>query len=769
MEESLRNSLRQLENYKYALDESSIVTITDQNGIIRQVNDNFCKISKYSREELIGRDHGIMNSGFHPEEFFRDMWENISNGKIWRGEVKNKAKDGTYFWLDSTIVPFPDELSKPFQYAAIRSDITKQKMQEENIILFNEQLQKRVEEKTKEISEKEFFLRESQRAGNIGSYKTNFITGYWQSSETLDGIFGIDKNYDRNIAGWLELVHPDDRQMMDEYLRQEVVGKQKPFNKEYRIIRNNDNETRWVQEYGYIKFDDRGNSLELIGTIQDITERKTVDEKLTESMFALMEAQRISHIGSWFLNISETNEIPGQIVWSKEMYKIHGVSMDSFTPTVESLINLIHPDDRLLMQNWIYACITGKKSGELEFRIILPDGAIRIISGRGELICDAQNKPHSIRGTAQDITERKKSEEEMLRHSSILEATSDFVGIATPDQRIVFLNKAGRIALGIGEKEDLSQGIISDFFPAWANEIILKEGVPAAINTGKWIGETTFRTRAGVEIPVSQVAIAHKNANGQLQYLSTIARDITLQKEAKQKLKKFAAELQASNIELERFAYVASHDLQEPLRMVTSFLGLLKKKYNEQLDDTGRSYLRFAVDGAGRMRSLIQDLLLFSKVDNHDEMMQLVDCNELMDEVQHDLLSSITESEAILRVNPLPGISGYKSQLKQVLQNLVSNAIKYRSEKPPLIEISCEEKENHWQFCIKDNGMGIDPKFFDKIFVIFQRLHNKDKFSGTGIGLAVAKKIAERHGGIIWVESESGKGSSFYFTIGKKA
>lgn len=233
-------------------------------------------------------------------------------------------------------------------------------------------------------------------------------------------------------------------------------------------------------------------------------------------------------------------------------------------------------------------------------------------------------------------------------------------------------------------------------------------------------------------------------------------------------LAKRAIELQASNTELERFAYVASHDLQEPLRMVSSFLQLLEKKLEGQLDDTTKKYIFFAVDGAERMKKLIQDLLQYSRVGSNKETVGNVDCNEVMEVITRMYSLAIEESKAVLTVHPLPVIKGEKSLIQQLFLNLVGNALKY-ADKQPIIEIGYEENDREWQFFVKDNGIGIDSKFFQKIFVIFQRLHNKTEYSGTGIGLAICKKIVDRHGGKIWVESEPKNGSTFFFTIPKMA
>jgi PAS domain S-box-containing protein len=233
-------------------------------------------------------------------------------------------------------------------------------------------------------------------------------------------------------------------------------------------------------------------------------------------------------------------------------------------------------------------------------------------------------------------------------------------------------------------------------------------------------------------------------------------------------LAKHATELASSNSELERFAYIASHDLQEPLRMVSSFLQLLQKRYGGQLDKKADQYIHYAVDGAERMKALIMDLLEYSRVGTGKDGFGWIDTGIVLKEVGDIFREKIIDARARIDIGEMPRVWGDKVQLTQLFQNLLSNALKYHSDQAPVIRIRAKEEPACWQFSIADNGIGIDPQFFDKIFIIFQRLHNKSDYSGTGIGLAICKKIVERHGGHVWVESAPGKGSTFYFTITKK-
>lgn len=238
-----------------------------------------------------------------------------------------------------------------------------------------------------------------------------------------------------------------------------------------------------------------------------------------------------------------------------------------------------------------------------------------------------------------------------------------------------------------------------------------------------------------------------------------------LNEQLEQRVADRTEELQRSNQELEQFAYVASHDLQEPLRMVSSYMQLIERRYKGKLDADADQFIDFAVDGAKRMQALIQALLAYSRVGSRGKPLEPTSCAKVLEEVMSNLQLAIEEAGAIVTHDEMPTVMADATQLSQLLQNLISNALKFRGAEAPRIHLGVKKEKGNWKFSVHDNGIGIEKQFFDRIFVIFQRLHTRGEYPGTGIGLAVCRKIVERHGGRIWLESEPGKGTTFYFTI----
>jgi PAS domain S-box-containing protein len=285
------------------------------------------------------------------------------------------------------------------------------------------------------------------------------------------------------------------------------------------------------------------------------------------------------------------------------------------------------------------------------------------------------------------------------------------------------------------------------------------------------------RRKDGTEFPVDICLWPLERAEGV--FILTAVRDMTETKrlqaelvrehrelvEARRVLEETVADLKRSNADLQQFAYVASHDLQEPLRMVASYTQLIAKRYKGKLDTDADEFIGYAVEGATRMQRLINDLLAYSRVTTQGRVFEQVDCNQILEDVLGNLRIAVEESRVVVTHGALPVVTADGGQLGQLFQNLMGNAIKFHGEAPPRIHVSAERRNSEWRFSVRDNGIGVDPQYAERIFVIFQRLHNREDYPGTGIGLALCKKIVECHGGRIWVEPELGKGATFYFTL----
>jgi PAS domain S-box-containing protein len=367
---------------------------------------------------------------------------------------------------------------------------------------------------------------------------------------------------------------------------------------------------------------------------------------------------------------------------------------------------------------------------------------------------------HELKRTEEDL---KKSEE---RFRLIVEGVRDYaVFMLDPKGYITSWNAGAERIKGYKADE-----ILGRHFSIFYRQEEIERGSPEqelkiAKKQGSY-GEERLRVRKdGSTFWASVLITPVYDETGAFRGFSKVTRDITERKHAEEKLKESLENLERSNKELEQFAYVASHDLQEPLRMVSSYTQLLERRYKAKLDSAAQEFIAYAVDGAKRMQRLIQDLLSFSRVSTRGNSFKPTDCNVVLGRARADLKMLIEENNALVTNYELPTVMADEMQLLEVLQNLIGNAIKFRNKESPRIHVSAKKNKNEWVFSVRDNGQGIEPRYHDRIFVIFQRLHTKKEYPGTGIGLAICKRIVERHGGRIWMESEVGKGSTFYFTI----
>ncbi len=617
---ALKKSLKTLEDYKFSLDQSAIIAFTDKTGVISSVNDNFCKISQYSREELVGNTHQIINSKYHPKSFFVDLWKTITKGKVWRGEIKNLAKDGSYYWVDTTIVPFLDEKNKPFQYLAIRFDITDRKLADEKALLA--------------LEERNTILESIGDA--FFAVDKNFKVTYW--NKMAEKLLQTPKKKILNRNLWDVFTDAIDLPSYKNYHLAMKEMKSVHFEDYYAPI------NRWFEISAYPS--EEG----LTVYFKDTTERKIAEEQIRQSNERFEKVTEATNDAIWDWDI-----VNNQLYWGKGYTTRFGYDVAKNTPNLESWTSRIHPDDADLVLRSLDDIIKDSKSTnwQHEYKYKKENGEYTFVMDRGVILRDEKGRAVRMVGAMTDISYQKEHEESL------------------------------------------------------------------------------------------------KKLNNQLL--------------------KYTNELVRSNEELEQFAYVASHDLQEPLRMVTSFLSQLEKKYSDQLDEKAHTYINFAVDGANRMRNIILDLLEYSRVGKNNDELESIDITEIVEQAKVLLRKVIEEKNATIIYKELPVIMAYRSPIVQIFQNLIGNGLKYaKADVDPIIEVSVKEFKNEWQFAVKDNGIGIKRDYYEKVFVIFQRLHNRDEYSGTGMGLAIVKKIIGSFGGKIWIESEEGVGSTFYFTIKKE-
>lgn len=362
------------------------------------------------------------------------------------------------------------------------------------------------------------------------------------------------------------------------------------------------------------------------------------------------------------------------------------------------------------------------------------------------------------------MAERKRAQEQFRL---IIETAMDAVVNIDDGGAIIEWNKNAETTFGWKKEDVLGKKLSEMIIPQQYREAHEK-GLKHfhATGTGPVLNkriEITALNRLGREFPVELVITPIQLLNKLI--FSAFIRDISERKQAEQKIRKFTEELQFSNKELEQFAYVASHDLQEPIRKIVGFAQLFASNFEGQLEGKPKEYLNYIIDGAKRMQTLIQDLLAYSRIGRKELTLEVLDFNGVVKEAVGNLEVAVQETKAEIIYQHLPCLSVHKSFIVQIFQDLIGNSLKYRSEEIPRVEVSAQQKNNLWEFTVADNGIGIDQQFTNKLFVIFQRLHTKDKYEGTGIGLAVSKRMVEMHGGRIWIEPHEGGGAVFKFTL----
>jgi PAS domain S-box-containing protein len=585
-------------------------------------------------------------------------------------------------------------------------------------------------------------------------YDWNLLTDdcYWGSG--FQRTFGYDlKTLLSDKRFWEKHVHAEDHDRVVNEITNAVKGTAKNWLNEYRFQKA-DGSYAFVLDRSVVIRDKKGKAIRMVGAIQDITEKKNLQQLLDK-------ANRLARIGSWEIDVESAT-----VYWSDITKEIRETGKD-FLPTLQE--GITHFKEGYSKETIIAKVKDAVKYGtpwQEDLQIYTHKGNLRWMRtiGKAEMV---NGKCVKIYGSFQDIDESKKAELEIVKlykeKNTILESIGDAFFTVDKNWIVSYWNKEAEKMLMVPKSKIVGQ-YLWDVFSQSVGSVSYKKYHKSIETHQRMVFEDFYSTlEKWFEISV------YPSENG----LSVYIKDITERKlsqiqlnELHQNLQETAHHLAVSNAELEQFAYVASHDLQEPLRMVTGFLTQLEKKYSDIIDEKGKQYIYYAVDGAKRMRQIILDLLQFSRVGRFEGKAEEVDTDKVVKDILSLYKKQIEKTKAIIDFDKLPVVHTFKSPFTQVIQNLVSNALKYQKPgQQPVIKIAAEELTSHWQFSIQDNGIGIAPDSYERIFVIFQRLHHKDEYSGTGIGLAIVKKIVEGMGGGIWVESNKGEGSTFFFTI----
>jgi PAS domain S-box-containing protein len=792
LEESLKttqSALKELADQKFALDQHAIVAVTDVQGTITYVNDKFCAISQYSRQELIGQNHRILNSGHHPKEFFQQMYREIAAGKVWHAEIKNKAKNGSIYWVDTTVVPFMSAAGKPRQYVAIRADITERKRAEE-------------------VRERLAAVVESSDDAIISKTLDGIITAWNRGAEK---VFGYSA--EETVGQPIRMLIPVDRVNEEKQILSRVARGESVEHFETMRVRKDGKLIDASVTISPI----RTSSGVVVGAskiTRDITERKRAERALKESLATSERALKELADQKFALDqhaIVAITDVQGTINYVNDKFcAISRYSKEELIGQNHRILNSSHHPREFFHE--MYHTIANGNVWHGEIKNRAKDGSIYWVDTTIVPFMSAEGKPRQYVAIRADITDRKLAGEilaaktvELSRQTeelaqsrqeletqtitlrSILDSMAEGLVAADEQGKFIIWNSAAEKIVGLGP-ETMPTRDWTEHYGLFLPDMVTpfppeQNPLARAIRGENGTAEMFLRNPSlpqGAWIEASANPLRDKQ--GALRGGVVAFRDVTqrridereiqkLNNELEQRVEERTAQLQIANKELESFSYSVSHDLRAPLRHIGGFSKMLMEEFGGTLEPGAKHYLDRILAGTQTMGVLVDELLNLARVGRHALNRQETRLNPIIADVIAMLEPDTAGRHIDWKIADLPVLECDPVLVKQIFQNLLANALKFtRSRAQTVIEIDCKQEANREDgqtvFLIRDNGIGFNMKYVDKLFGVFQRLHRPEDFEGTGIGLATVQRIVQKHGGRVWAEGEVDQGATFYFTLG---